>query len=143
MPKKINRALIQGILSKGEGVKSVSSEAVDWVISVAEQAAEQLAESGRRTPSGRLMAPRMDAGLQARTTVGHLTSETANVQELSRPIPTRLCYRAKETLSANGGERPGFPTDPEATSDWKYEVSNGDTILGYWEWLDHKKESKT
>ena len=66
MSKKINRQLIQNILSKGEGVKSVSSEAVDWVISVAEAAAKQLAVSGRRTPGGRLMAPKLDCGLMAR-----------------------------------------------------------------------------
>jgi hypothetical protein len=27
------------------------------------------------------------------------------------------------------GEHPGFSVD-----DWQYEVSNGDTRLGYWEW---------
>jgi hypothetical protein len=27
------------------------------------------------------------------------------------------------------GEHPDFPA-----SDWMYEVSNGDTRLGYWEW---------
>lgn len=84
MSKKINRQLIQNILSKGDGVKSVSSEAVDWVISVAEHTARQLATSGRRTPAGRLMAPKMDPGLQSRTVVGHMASETPSVQELSR-----------------------------------------------------------
>ena len=24
--------------------------------------------------------------------------------------------------------------------DWKYEVCNGDTNLGYWEWVNHNKE---
>lgn len=24
--------------------------------------------------------------------------------------------------------------------DWKYEVSSDDTRLGYWEWVEHKKE---
>jgi hypothetical protein len=24
--------------------------------------------------------------------------------------------------------------------DWKYEVRNGDTRLGYWEWVEHKVE---
>ena len=38
MRKKINRALIQGILAKGDGVKTVSGEAVDWCIAVAEVA---------------------------------------------------------------------------------------------------------
>jgi hypothetical protein len=26
--------------------------------------------------------------------------------------------------------------------DWQYEVANGDTILGYAEWADHKNESE-
>lgn len=29
-------------------------------------------------------------------------------------------------------------TDDEA--DWKYEVQNGDTVLGYQEWLEHQRE---
>jgi hypothetical protein len=28
------------------------------------------------------------------------------------------------------GQHPDYPR-----TDWKYEVSNGDTNLGYWEWL--------
>ena len=24
--------------------------------------------------------------------------------------------------------------------DWKYEVMNEDTVLGYWEWISHKIE---
>ena len=28
-------------------------------------------------------------------------------------------------------------------SDWKYEVANGDTNLGYHEWLDHMIESES
>ena len=34
-------------------------------------------------------------------------------------------------------ENPRFPV-----SDWKYEVSNGDTWLGYQEWLEHRIESE-
>ena len=34
----------------------------------------------------------------------------------------------------NGGELWGdHPQYPK--SDWKYEVENGDTFLGYWEWV--------
>ena len=29
------------------------------------------------------------------------------------------------------GEDPNHPVD-----DWKFEVANGDTRLGYWEWMD-------
>lgn len=31
--------------------------------------------------------------------------------------------------------------DPEhPVADWKYEVANDDTRLGYWEWVGHQKE---
>ena len=50
---KISRQDIKSALSKGDGVQSVSSEAVDWVVKVAFAAAENLAESGVRSPSGR------------------------------------------------------------------------------------------
>lgn len=26
--------------------------------------------------------------------------------------------------------------------DWQYEVENKTTVLGFWEWLEHKKESE-
>lgn len=57
MSKKINRQLIQNILSSDERTTSVSAEAVDWIIELALAAARQLAETGRRSESGRLMAP--------------------------------------------------------------------------------------
>ena len=25
-------------------------------------------------------------------------------------------------------------------TDWQYDVANGDTRLGYWEWVDHNEE---
>jgi hypothetical protein len=28
----------------------------------------------------------------------------------------------------------------DAMQDWKYEVENGDTVLGYAEWVSHKEE---
>jgi len=32
--------------------------------------------------------------------------------------------------------------DPDwPVSDWKYDVQNDDTRLGYWEWVEHNKES--
>lgn len=34
-------------------------------------------------------------------------------------------------------EYPEFPS-----SDWKYEVSNGDTRLGYWDWAEVKIAEK-
>jgi hypothetical protein len=43
--------------------------------------------------------------------------------------------KVRELRNANGGSwgsAPGWPVD-----DWKYEVANGDTVLGYWEWAFH------
>lgn len=34
------------------------------------------------------------------------------------------------------------PCDRYPVSDWKYEVANGDTSLGYETWLDHKIEAE-
>lgn len=111
MPKKINRALIQDILSKGDGVKTVSSEAVDWVISVAEEAAKQLAKSGRKTPGGRLMAPKMDAGLMVR----HLTK-----------APEEIAGVAVAPAAANPEWGP--------REDWQTAVKRGETKLPFEEW---------
>lgn len=47
---------------------------------------------------------------------------------------------AKEIRSEPGdlhGEDSKYPK-----SDWQYEVSNGDTRLGYWDWVSHQKESE-
>jgi len=43
-----------------------------------------------------------------------------------------------ELKAANGGhngKHPGYP--PE---DWRYLVANGETRLGYWEWVQHEIE---
>lgn len=124
MAKRINRALIQDILSKGAGTKTVSSEAVDWCIAVAEAAAKNLAESGRRTPGGRLMAPRMDPGLMAR----HLA-------------------RAPEEIAgvavAPGGATAGgeVAVDPEwgPYHEWQAERRSGRTKLPFEEWKGQRK----
>ena len=119
MAKRINRALIQDILSQGDGVKSVSSEAVDWVISVAEQAAKQLAVSGRRTPGGRLMAPRVEPGLQA-----------------------RCLTRQDEAPDTDEGGAEAAISGPERWSDfndWQLEVKQNKTKLKFKEWKALKK----
>ena len=119
MAKRINRALIQDILSKGEGVKSISSEAVDWVISVAEHTARQLAASGRRTPGGRLMAPRMEPGLQA-----------------------RCLTRQDEAPDTDEGGAEAAISGPERWSDfndWQLEVKQGKVKLRFEKWKEMKK----
>ena len=47
------------------------------------------------------------------------------------------CNCARELQSRNP-----WVIDPDyPLEDWKYEVQNGDTRLGYHDWVDHKKES--
>lgn len=48
----------------------------------------------------------------------------------------------RELVEKHGGEdgvwgqHPGFPR-----KDWQYEVGNGDTNLGYWDWVGHQLEA--
>ena len=116
MNKKINRALLQDILTKGDGVKTVSGEAVDWCIAVAEVAAKNLAESGRRTPGGRLMAPRMDPGLMAR-------------------------YLARAPEEIAGVAVAPAAADPEwgPYHEWQQAVRTGATKLKFEEWKENQK----
>lgn len=37
----------------------------------------------------------------------------------------------------DGGEHPDYPKQ-----DWKYEVNNGDTELGYWNWAFSRNQSE-
>jgi len=40
-------------------------------------------------------------------------------------------------------EKEILPKEKDLTDDWKYEVANGDTKLGYEEWLEHQKEMQS
>ena len=127
MAKKINRALIQDILSKGDGVKSVSSEAVNWVIAVAEHTARQLAASGRRTPAGRLMAPKMDPGLQSR-------------QMMREPQPVDAATQALLDSAPCGAELVvGGPRRWTDYNDWQTAVRSDATKLKFEEWKEKQK----
>ena len=42
---------------------------------------------------------------------------------------------ANSTIEKQGEHRE-YPV-----ADWKYEIANGDTRLGYWEWVEHLIES--
>ena len=123
MSKKINRQLLQDILSKGDGVKTVSGEAVDWCISVAEEAAKNLAKSGRRTPGGRLMAPKMDAGLMARY-LARAPEEIAGVAVAPAAATSEIIENHPEWSIYN---------------DWQTERRSGRTKLPFEEWKNEKK----
>lgn len=128
MSKKINRAMIQGILmTRGENIRSVSSEAVDWVISVAEHTARQLAASGRRTPGGRLCAPKMDPGLQSR-------------QMMREPQPVDAATQALLDSAPCGAELVvGGPRQWTDYNDWQQAVRTGATKLKFEEWKEQRR----
>ncbi len=48
------------------------------------------------------------------------------------PVAADLDLEALE--AANGGYWGGHPD--HLTEDWQYEIANGDTRLGYWEWVE-------
>jgi len=147
---------VKPLLTKNPSVKTVSAEALSWISDVTGQVAKNLADSGRKSPSGRLMAPKMDAGLMARSVAkqiafgepyggGELPVTKQRIDQIQAlpPVPERLDARAKEVLQANGGQRRGFPVaedEMDAYLDWKYEVGNGDTLLGFREWQENKAE---
>lgn len=33
-----------------------------------------------------------------------------------------------------------WDTDPDLLADWKYEVANGDTLLGYHQWVSNRDD---
>ena len=121
MSKKINRQLLQDILSKGDGVKTVSGEAVDWCISVAEEAAKNLAKSGRRTPGGRLMAPKFAPSLMARQAA----------------LPPEPALGEGDCVIQEAIPPPGSPEWTEF-NDWQTAVKRGETKLPFEEWKKGK-----
>ena len=51
-------------------------------------------------------------------------------------------YAETEAFGAVPDNPPAFPyCEGHSVDDWKYEVQNGDTKLGFVEWLDHQKEA--
>ena len=53
-------------------------------------------------------------------------------QEQTTEIPTAEALTAQHGV---WGEHPTWPSQ-----DWKYEVDNGDTRIGYWEWVVQQME---
>ena len=126
MAKKINRALLQDILAKGEGVKTVSGEAVDWVIGYAEEMARRMAKSGRRSPGGRLMGFNMEPSVAASVDF--------------RQVEARVL--GAETVKIAEGPTEN-PTVTEAKwseyHDWQTAVKRGETKLPFEEWKEQRK----
>lgn len=117
----LNQKRIKEILKSG-GAKTVSSEAVAWIGAVAREAAKNLAASGRRTPGGRLMAPNMDPGLQARCMA---REEIAGVAV----APGGAMVGGEVAVDAEWGPY----------HEWQAERRSGRTGLKYEEWKEQRK----
>ena len=163
----LNQKRIKEILKSG-GAKTVSSEAVAWIGAVAREAAKNLAESGRRTPGGRLMAPRMDPGLMARylarapeEIAGVAVAPQSNVYETIAELITGVAPGSlagiKQTnpdlyLKVKAGVLsmqylpPAEAADESGAAwseyhDWQTEVRQGKTKLKFEEWSRKNKEN--
>ena len=139
--KLIVESRVKELLLAATKAKSVGQEVLDFLSSEVRDSANQcLKDFARLTPGGRLLLLEEDLSLGAR----QARSAFVDPQPTQlRPLPERLCSRAKLTLQDNGGERRGFPVaedEMDAYADWKYECSNGDTLLGFREWQEHKAE---
>jgi len=63
-----------------------------------------------------------------------VTAEAARERIISKLLPLQS-NRNRLTLDYWNDEYPGYPV-----ADWQYEVANGDTRLGYWEWAEAREE---
>ena len=71
-------------------------------------------------------------------------SERDHLRRMSRwPTPAMLTTKLKgddmtdqSPKTSHWSDNPDWPVE-----DWQYEVANGDTRLGYSEWVDHNLES--
>ncbi len=52
-----------------------------------------------------------------------------------REVPNPEMQALTEKFGGIWSEHPDYPA-----ADWQYEVANGDTRLGYWDWVSHKKD---
>lgn len=118
----LNQKRIKEILKSG-GAKTVSAEAVAWIGAVAREAAKNLAQSGRRTPGGRLMAPKFAPSLMARQAA--LPPEPA--------LGEGDCV-VQEAIS------PSESQEWTEHNDWQTAVRRGETKLPFEEWKKEKSE---
>jgi hypothetical protein len=62
----------------------------------------------------------------------------AAVSEATEPLLARISelestYYLMELNGGSWGEHPDYPV-----VDWQYEVANGDTRQGYWDWVENE-----
>ena len=140
MPKEklIVESRVKELLLAATKAKSVGQEVLDMLSDGVRTVAEQALCMCRVTPGGRLLLAEDDPAIPP------LAAPSKSVERrLAVQCPERLCQRAKQALKDNGGERRGFPVAEDEMDDyfdWKYECSNGDTLLGFREWQEAKAE---
>ena len=126
----LNRQNVKRELSKGGGIQTVSKEAIDWIDSVTREACRNLAKSGRRTPGGRLMAPKFPPALVAR-----------QIADPGPHTPEEAQKRMEVMAIIAANPHPEAPADdPVWTSyhDWQTAVKRGETKLPFEEWKKEK-----
>jgi len=74
--------------------------------------------------------------------------ETANLVATHRALESArrahaAKFAARKLRESSVRIAPEFQTEsPDyPISDWRYDVTNGDTRLGYWEWVSHNLEA--
>jgi len=60
--------------------------------------------------------------------MSRIAGDREDLMEQAKAVPAKISYWEDD---------PGFPSD-----DWKFEVANGDTRLGYCEWVEHERNAK-
>ena len=104
--------------------KQVSKEALAWVNQTTLAVCRNLVASGRRSPSGRLMAPRMDPGLMARY-LARAPEEIAGVAV----APGGAMVGGEVAVDAEWGPY----------HEWQQAVRTGATKLKFEEWKEQRK----
>lgn len=72
---------------------------------------------------------------------GVLTTETGDTIEVQALFDVIATIGLDRVVDRHGGDYWQSESDQYPKSDWKYEVENGDTLSGYWDWLRAKLEA--
>lgn len=72
-------------------------------------------------------------------------SDTPSTQLPASPSPAVETRGARLYKEAQALQKDDLWNDFDEypRTDWKYEVANGDTNLGYWEWVFHRIEAES
>jgi len=71
-----------------------------------------------------------------------LTGEQAQQVSQAGASGRMVLFDATAATRQPAANEPPAPFSSEQTQDWRYEVANGDTVLGLSEWCAHQRESR-